>query len=213
MLSAPSTSAPVKKATRPSDTGETKVRPLPLRSVNRKSLKQETESFHQQIAKGTQTPAAYESLEAKSSEKANDMKTNEHISVLPVLAAAVIGSATTMVSASASDADAGTQWSALSGGRIDPVIERCGDCNYSLVASESRLMPNTGILAEAKKSEGSHRTFTAFGFVIHSNKGDQRPEWLTRDVETFGEAQYIGSWPRSDAERQPRGLRLFSWSW
>lgn len=171
------------------------------------------ESFHHQTAKGTQKPTAYESLEAKSSEKANDMRTAEHISVLAVLAAAVIGSATTIVSASASDADIGVRWSALSGGRIDPVIERCAGCNHTLAATESSLTPNTAILAEAKKPEGSRRTVTAFGFVIHNNKADQSTEWLTRDVETFGEAQHIRSWSRSDAEWQPQGLRLFSWSW
>lgn len=93
------------------------------------------------------------------------------------------------------------------------MIVRCAGCNHTLAGSESSLTPNTAKLAEAKKPEGSRPTFTAFGFVVHGNKGDQTSEWLTRDVETFGEAQQIRSWSRSDAEKQPQGLRLFSWSW
>ena len=108
------------------------------------------------------------------------MKIAEHISVLPVVAATLIGSAMAMGRASASDVDTGARSSALSCGQIAAVIELCSDCNHTMAAPESSVMPKTAILGEAKKPEGSRPTFTAFGFVIHGNKGDQTSEWLTR---------------------------------
>lgn len=114
-----------------------------------------------------------------------------------------------IVKASASDADTPAPAFEQNGA----AVHCCADCDHTLATAESSMMPNVRVSPVAEKLPKPRHTFTAFGFVIHGDRSDQRSEWLARDAAALSEAQAGRSLSRTDAERQPQGLRLFSWSW
>lgn len=89
----------------------------------------------------------------------------------------------------------------------------CMDCNRAFAAPDLEGCLNTAALAETARLTKSRHTVTAFGSIISRNKDAEKTEWRERDAAAFAETQLSGSWSRGDAERQPQGLRLFSWSW
>ena len=110
-----------------------------------------------------------------------------------------------IANASASDADTPAPAFEQNGA----AVHCCANCDHTLATADSLMMPNVTVLPGAEKPKSRH-TFTAFGFVIHGGRSDQRSEWLARDAATLSEAQASRSLSRMDAERQPQGLRLFS---
>lgn len=92
-------------------------------------------------------------------------------------------------------------------GQTAVALQSCAARDHVLATPEPLLRTS-----EAAPRNARH-TVTAFGFVLSGNRDGGATESLDRDPAAFSEIQPSPSLSRADAERQPRGLRLFSWSW
>lgn len=90
---------------------------------------------------------------------------------------------------------------------------KCTGCNHAAAVTDLPARRTAVTLPEAAKPPKPRHTFTALGFVISGSRDGEKREWRDREAANFYQFPSSRSWAGGDANREPQGLRLFSWSW
>ena len=89
-------------------------------------------------------------------------------------------------------------------------------CCSEAMAFRSDITLQAHVLTKAPSGARAQRTFRFFGeAVISGSRAGENSEWREGDATSFSRLPSNGSWAGGDAAatREPRGLRLFSWTW